>query len=94
MSNRKRNPEQNKVVELTESQTNPYRARGQDFTVTTASEAAKKLLEGGGQCGDTEAEYKRLLDEADTANASKRTGKGQPRATETDQAKKPHTPLA
>jgi hypothetical protein len=92
MSNSKKNKEQNKLVEQSEGQRNSYILRGQDFTVTTASQAAKKSLEGGGQCGDSQTEYKQLLDEADTANASKRTGKGQPRATETDNAKKPHTP--
>jgi len=92
MSNAKTNREQNKLIEQTEGQRNSYILRGQDFTVTTASEGLSKSLPATGQCGDSEREYARLLEEGSaTANASELTGKGQPRATETDDAGKPHS---
>ncbi len=93
MSNNKKNKEQNKVIEQTEAQRNPYIVRGQDFTVTPANEFSSSYVPGHAQCGYTEAEYKRLLEESSaTANASPITGKGQSRATETDDSGSPHTP--
>lgn len=86
MSNSKKNKEQNRVIEQSEAQRNPYIARGNDFTVTTASEGLSKTLPATGQRGDSEKEYARLLEEG-----SQRTGKGQPKATEPDNAGKPHS---
>ena len=93
MSNAKKNKEQNELIEQTEGQRNSYILRGQDFEVSGPNAPAEMSLPGHGQCGDTQVEYDRLIKEGSaTANASSITGKGQPRATETDDAKKPHTP--
>ena len=67
------------LIELSRQQTNPYEARGQDFPVTTAAEAAKQALPGHGERGDTFAEYHELLSESDQDDKAQLSGKGAPR---------------
>lgn len=57
------NKEYNTLVELTHNQENPGAARPSDF------EIENERLEGGGQCGDSPAEYRALLDESDKENS-------------------------
>lgn len=49
----------NKVIELTPTQLSPGMASPWDFKIRTKDDELAE--EFGGQCGDTEAEYKELL---------------------------------
>jgi hypothetical protein len=61
--------EHNAIVELSDAQSNPYLATGQDFEVTSGDEAPATPFHG--QCGKSKSEYKRLVAQgAKKANAS------------------------
>ncbi len=71
--------DKDKLIEQSESQRSPRLARPEDFTITSASEAANQRLPGHGQCGDNLRQYNQLLKEREqVAGKSKPTGKGAP----------------
>jgi hypothetical protein len=55
------NNDKDKLLDLSESQLNPYLARPEDFIVTKANEAANQTVPGHGQHGDSAREYRHLL---------------------------------
>lgn len=73
---KKGNKEQNQLIQQTEQQRNPGLAKPEDWTVTTASEAAKRQLPGDGHCGKDEAEYYKLLEQANQGSNSSPLGGG------------------
>ncbi len=79
MSNRSSNPQQGKKIELTRSQQNCYEALPEEFVIGGTSDFGQHLPAD------------EMTSEANSANASKRTGKGAPRATRPDDAAKPHS---
>ena len=81
----KNNKEQDVLIEQTDFQRDPYRARGQDFEISPPNGPAEMETPGHGQCGDTKREQAKLLAER------KETGKGAPVATSVDDAAAPHT---
>ena len=90
MSNSPRNKEQDRLIQQTPSQGNPYLAKPEDFAITTAADGARLAVPGHGQCGDTSGEYGRLLAEADK-DSKPPLGRQQQRAVEPGAASKPHT---
>ncbi len=85
MSNSKSNKEQNKVIELTPEQSNPYKARPENFEIGQPNAPANMTTPGHGQRGKNEREEKQLFSER------KPTDKGAPLPLEPSEAKKPHT---
>jgi len=85
MSNSKQNSEQDKKIELTPNQQNPYAARPEDFEVASPNAPSAMEVPAHGQRGDNAREEDRLLAER------RATGKGAPLPTFVDDAKKPHT---
>jgi len=85
MSNSKSNKAENRRLELSPNQQNPYLARPEDFEVEKPNAPAGMSVPGHGQRGENEREEKQLLAER------KSTGKGVPLPLEPSEAKKPHT---
>jgi hypothetical protein len=80
--------QKNKLATLSPQQSNPYTAKPEDFEVSHPDEFLDRYTEGGGQCGETKAEYERLIAQG---NAKRNSGT-QGRPTEPGDAGKPHTP--
>jgi hypothetical protein len=80
-------PQQDQVIQLTDSQQNPYLARPEDFKISEPDDIASRSVPFHGQCGDTTREYNRLLAIRESkAGKSKVTGKGPELPTATDDA--------
>lgn len=84
MSNNKKNKEQNKRIELTPEQQNPYLSRPEDFEVGDPNTPSDLAVPGHFQRGKNEQEQKQLLAER------KATDKGVELPTEVDNASRPH----
>ncbi len=77
MSNHPSNREQNRVIQQTEKQRNPYLCRPEDFKVTSAADAARATVPHHGQHGRNEQERALLFREQDADGKSPLTGRGQ-----------------
>jgi hypothetical protein len=83
-------PDQDKKIEQSENQRDPYRARPEDFAVSEPDDIASLPVPFHGQCGDTTREYDRLLAvRASKAGKSKVTGQGVDLPTATDKVGPP-----
>lgn len=57
-------------IEPTREQMNPYLASPHDFEVSKPDQFADRYTEFGGQCGESEREYEKLLKQADKRGKS------------------------
>ncbi len=55
--------EPNQKIELTPKQQNPYLARPEDFSISTAAQASRRSMPGHGQNGESRRELSRLLND-------------------------------
>jgi hypothetical protein len=84
-------PEQDKKIDQTDNQRDPYRARPEDFPVSEPNEIAARTQPFHGQCGDSTREYNKLLAiRGSKAGKSHPTGRGADLPTSIDKASTPH----
>jgi|HubBroStandDraft_6_1064221.scaffolds.fasta_scaffold00431_30 hypothetical protein len=84
--------QKDELTTLSPNQSNCYAADPRDFEVIEAGESAAMSTPFHGQCGGTNAEYEKLLQQGEVAaNASNFNENGEQHPNVNDAAK-PHTP--